>query len=227
MFEVGKTMSSEMEIILYTGFFVSTLCAAIYGTHFVRRDSSVSRTILKTATIGILALVSGLLDGPLSLTLALAFSALGDAFLSRDGSKNFLRGLISFLIAHIAYIDLFWRSGEGLGMLMQGWLIPAVGAVICLSALDTLRRLWPRLMHMRYPVIVYAFAICLTGLSALTLPQMPMVIVGAMMFMTSDTILAHEEFYWPKTHAIKLYSPYAVWILYFAGQAFIAWSFLA
>ena len=62
---------------------------------------------MKTLAVGLLAVLVVVEDGPLLLVAALALSAVGDAFLSRDGDKAFLGGLASFLAAHLVYIALF------------------------------------------------------------------------------------------------------------------------
>src|SRR5690606_40854198 len=71
------------------------------------------RTAMKTAAVALLALLAALEGGPVLLVLALAISAVGDAFLAQNGRQRFLLGLGSFLIAHLAYIVLFWRSVLG------------------------------------------------------------------------------------------------------------------
>ena len=43
------------------------------------------------------------------LVLALAFGTIGDGFLSRQGDRYFLAGLISFLIGHLCFTALFWQ----------------------------------------------------------------------------------------------------------------------
>ena len=51
-------------------------------------------------------------NGPLLLFAALALSAVGDAFLSREGDRAFLGGLASFLAAHLAYIAPVRHDGR-------------------------------------------------------------------------------------------------------------------
>jgi len=215
------------DLVVPGGFLLSLTSAVIYGVGFVRNPPSWARSVSKTASIGVLALVSALVQGPLALTAALALGALGDAFLSRSGQRNFLLGLISFLVAHIAYIALFWANGSGLAPLTRGFLLPGLGLVFVLSAADTLRRLWANLDAMRWPVLVYTVAIGVMGLAALTMAHRPLVLIGAIAFMMSDTVLAYEEFHWSPDHAIRRYSGIAIWLLYFGGQALIAWAFLA
>ena len=43
------------------------------------------------------------------LVIALFFSTLGDVFLMSEGSLFFILGLSSFLIAHLAYISVFYE----------------------------------------------------------------------------------------------------------------------
>ena len=52
-----------------------------------------ARTAVKTLAVALLAVLTFVENGPLLLFAALALSALGDAFLSRDGDRTFLAGL--------------------------------------------------------------------------------------------------------------------------------------
>ena len=65
---------------------------------------------LATALLAVLVFVE---NGPLLLFIALAMSAIGDAFLSRAGDRAFLCGLAAFLAAHLVYIGLFSTTGAG------------------------------------------------------------------------------------------------------------------
>ena len=158
-------------------------------------------------------------EGPLLLVAALALSALGDAFLSRDNDKAFLGGLASFLAAHLAYIALFFLAGAGGELLWQPWR--AVMAVAMVAFATTmLAMLWRRVgPDLRLPVAAYAAAILGMGVSALTLDNV-WVIAGAVLFMASDGLLAtaispHRE--WMR---------YAVWALYYMAQLSITLGFL-
>lgn len=61
----------------------------------------------------------------------------GDFWLSRDGDRAFLIGLVSFALAHLAYIGLLWQFGAVAQMSV--WAI-AIGLLACGMALV----LWPR-----------------------------------------------------------------------------------
>jgi uncharacterized membrane protein YhhN len=96
------------------GSVIFSVAAAVL--YFVLIDTRVSllRSAVKTLAVALLGVLCILQQQPLLLVAALALSALGDWFLSRDGDKAFLFGLGSFLAAHVAYIALFWAMGGGL-----------------------------------------------------------------------------------------------------------------
>jgi uncharacterized membrane protein YhhN len=164
-------------------------------------------------------------EGPLLLAGALALSALGDAFLSRDGDKAFLGGLASFLLAHVLYVVLFALSGEGIEALLSPPRL-IMGVVIAALALAMLALLWPRVeTALRLPIVVYIAAILAMELAALTLGD-PRIIVGAVLFMTSDALLATEKFLLAASSPHRAWMRYAVWVFYYVAQALIALGFL-
>ena len=173
-----------------------------------------------------LAVLSALQGGPLLLVVALALSAVGDAFLSRDGEKAFLGGLASFLVAHIVYIALFLRSGGGLALLgAEPWrgaiaLALAVFVVVMLAALW--RRVGPSL---RIPIACYVVAILAMGMAALTTNSV-WVIGGAVLFMASDGLLATEKFLVAAISPHRAWMRLAIWALYYAAQLAITLGFL-
>jgi uncharacterized membrane protein YhhN len=185
-----------------------------------------TRTAAKTLAVALLAVLAATQGGPALLVAALALSAAGDAFLSRDGEKAFLGGLASFLAGHIAYVVLFAQAGGGLGLLTaQSWrgaiaLAMAVFSIVMLAALW--RRVGPQL---RIPVAVYVAAILAMGVSALT-TENRWVIAGAVLFVASDGLLAAERFLLAAISPQRLWMRYAVWVLYYAAQLAITLGFL-
>jgi uncharacterized membrane protein YhhN len=173
-----------------------------------------------------LAVLAALQGGPLLLVAALALSAIGDAFLSRDGEKAFLGGLASFLAAHIVYVALFLKTGGGLELLSaQSWrgaiaLAMAAFSIVMLAALW--RRVGPQL---RVPIAVYVAAILTMGLSALTTGN-AWVIAGAVLFIASDGLLAAERFLLAAISPHRVWMRYAVWVLYYVAQLAITLGFL-
>jgi len=176
--------------------------------------------------VAMLAVLAFMQGGPLLLIAALALSAVGDAFLSRDGEKAFLGGLASFLAAHILYVPLFLRSGGGLDVLgtetWRGAIALAMAAFVVVMLAALWRRVGPGL---RAPIAVYIVAILAMGISALTLDN-PWVIIGAVMFMASDGLLATEKFLVPAIAPYRAGIRYAVWVLYYAAQLAITLGFL-
>lgn len=205
---------------------IFSLAAAMIYAFTLGMPSTLARSAAKTLAVAMLAVLAGLQGGPLLLVAALALSAAGDAFLSRDGEKAFLGGLASFLVAHIVYVALFLRSGGGLGVLgAEPWrgaiaLAMAVFVVIMLAALS--RRVGPSL---RIPITVYIAAILAMGISALTTSNM-WVIGGAVLFMVSDGLLATEKFLVAAISPHRAWMRFAVWALYYAAQLATTLGFL-
>ncbi|ESY55065.1 MULTISPECIES: lysoplasmalogenase family protein [unclassified Mesorhizobium] len=205
---------------------IFSLVAAVIYAFTLDMRPTLARSAAKTLAVAMLAALAFMQGGPLLLVAALALSAVGDAFLSRDGEKAFLGGLASFLAAHVLYVPLFLRSGGGLDVLSaETWrgviaLAMAAFAVVMLAALW--RRVGPRL---RVPIGVYIAAILAMGISALTLDN-PWVIGGAVMFMASDGLLAAEKFLVPAIAPYRAGIRYAVWVLYYAAQLAITLGFL-
>ena len=92
--------------------FVSALFSLLYGFKFTQQTVSSQKTLVKIVPVLALALISFAGNGPMILTVALLFGAVGDACLSRDGVPFFLGGLTSFLLGHLGFCILFLQSGN-------------------------------------------------------------------------------------------------------------------
>ncbi|MEN8250963.1 MAG: lysoplasmalogenase [Bacteroidota bacterium] len=131
------------------------------------------------------------------VVVALFFSWVGDVLLIyKVDNRFFLPGLISFLITQLLYIYIFYQSSEGfkpkLFTYSTAFLMILYGAL-----LDLL--MWSKLGSMKIPVAVYTMVIMLMGISALfrKAKGASHVLVGAMLFIASDSILAVNKFYEP------------------------------
>lgn len=207
------------------GTLLLSLAAACMYFFLIDAPVSLRRSVVKTVPVALLAMLVLVREGPLLLAGALALSALGDAFLSRDGDKAFLGGLASFLLAHVLYVVLFALSGEGIEALLSPPRL-IMGVVIAALALAMLALLWPRVeTALRLPIVVYIAAILAMELAALTLGD-PRIIVGAVLFMTSDALLATEKFLLAASSPHRAWMRYAVWVFYYVAQALIALGFL-
>lgn len=195
--------------------------AAVYGLIWLRAEISAARTAFKTAPVAILAAASAFTDGPFLLAAGLALAAIGDAALSRPGETAFKTGLGAFLLAHIAYIPLFWQGTEG--ATTSGPAFWLCAGLMVAYAIVAARWLWPHLGEMRPPVTLYMMAIATMGVASLT--ASPLILAGAILFIISDTVLAAETFVLVNTPR-KWTSP-TIWVTYIAAQTLIFWGVMA
>ena len=176
--------------------------------------------ILKLLSILLLMMLGFRLDGLLGC--ALAFSALGDFFLgirrlgNLNGESLFLFGLGSFLCAHLVYIFLFrnhrpmvwWKAGR----------MRMVGILVILVALGCVLGILHRALgSMLIPVVAYSLVLCGMGISAMLADLgNPLAAVGALLFITSDAMIALHKFRGPFAGDEPL-----IWITYYLAQFLI------
>lgn len=197
--------------------------ALAYGLVFVEQPVSILRTVVKTSAVAALAVLAYLDGGSVLLAVALAFCALGDAFLAGDPKRWLPFGLAAFLVGHLVYIPLFLeRAGAP-----PGWFPFAAVGIGAVAGL-MLRALWGSLGKLRIPVIVYVLAIVGMVVSSLLLPRAAWPsTVGALAFMASDAILSFDLFKDAKLFGSPRLTAWAVWFLYWGGQAGIVHGMLS
>ncbi|WP_428246076.1 lysoplasmalogenase [Ferrovibrio sp.] len=149
------------------------------------------------------------------LSLALLFSAAGDVFLALDRVRLFVPALGSFLLAHLAYLVLFlrYRGRPALRLQLRQWVLITL---LLIYAAIMLAVLTPGLGKLLLPVYGYVAAIIAMGIAALALPGKPLVGLGAVSFILSDSLIALDKFVEPIAWA----GP-AIWITYVAAQVLI------
>lgn len=161
------------------------------------------------------------------MLMALFFSFLGDMFLLFEKSNPFffIAGLASFLITHICYIIFFLRINQETVSLLKKWplLMPLVLAYgVCLIWL-----LFPQLNDLKFPVIIYGLTICIMLLCSLHIyfsvnkPSNKLYVLGAALFVFSDSVLAINKFYHPFALAAIL-----LMLCYCAAQYLIVKAFI-
>ncbi len=132
------------------------------------------------------------------LILALLMSWLGDVFLlfADISTLYFMLGLISFLFAHIFYVYIFTKTSDKYQPLLFTY---ATGFSLLLYGFLLTLYLWAGLGEMKLPVIIYMTVIMFMGLSALFRKSIgaSLVLVGAILFITSDSLLAVNKFHKP------------------------------
>ena len=133
--------------------------------------------------------------------LALAFSYSGDIILMIPGNHPlfFIGGLVSFLIAHLFYTKLFTTISPLSKNILKKNPIWITGIILFLTAF--LSYLVPKIdSTLKIPVIAYALIICTMLLSTLNLKEKigkkphNMIVLGAVLFVLSDSILALNKF---------------------------------
>ena len=133
------------------------------------------------------------------IVLALVFSWAGDVLLMFESTNGnfFIFGLVGFLIAHIFYI-LFYENvirKEGLRK-NYWWFLPVILYYIALIYF-----LSPKLGDMKFAVRIYGIVISYMLIQALqtgrikNMTAATLMIGGAVLFITSDSILAINKFY--------------------------------
>ncbi|KAJ2972077.1 hypothetical protein NQ176_g7362 [Zarea fungicola] len=101
----------------------------------------------------------------------------------------------------------------------------AVAGVMMLLAPAMAAILMPRVAGaLRGPILVYTATILTMVLAVLTVDNKT-IVVGAVLFALSDSILATEEFVVARDSGHRGWMQHAVWILYYAGQFLIASGF--
>lgn len=144
--------------------------------------------------------------------VALGLSLVGDVALLNSTKVRFLIGLGAFLLAHIAWI---WAV---LSMARVGgvpWLViptaPVLLFMVTRFGRDIVRSSGPD----RGPVFVYLLTLVVLALVAAWQGD-PVVLIGALVFMVSDTILGHDRFVLERKLA-----PLQVMVTYHLAQTLI------
>ncbi|MGB0920943.1 MAG: lysoplasmalogenase [Alphaproteobacteria bacterium] len=143
--------------------------------------------------------------------LALVFSVLGDGLLARNTDKTFLYGLVAFLTGHVFYVVamLFLADFSQL----SGWQF-GIAVALAVAALGMIAVLWKGAGSMRLPVAFYATTIAFMGISAVfSNAYGGWVILGAVLFMVSDSVIGIERFRKPFPG-----SRMTVWVTYMGAQ---------
>ena len=151
------------------------------------------------------------------ILVGLFLSWFGDAFLIGESERWFLFGLVSFLLAHVAYITAFIGVGVD-----RTWTLAATVPIIFIAVL-VLLWLAPLVPGgLAWPVRIYTAVISLmviTAFGTLGAGASPLIVAGACLFFMSDLSVAATRF------ADPLFPTYVLGLpLYYAGQLCLALS---
>lgn len=150
--------------------------------------------------------------------LALGFSVLGDILLMfvHKSEHFFTLGLVAFLLAHVMYIIVFLKQ-RNKNRSAYGFVL-----VLLVYAASLFYFLYGNLGYMLFPVVIYMLAILGMATAAylrkdsVNIVSYGLVLVGAILFVISDSILALNKFYEPLA-----YSNISIMITYAFAQYFI------
>ncbi len=172
---------------------ISVVFYLVADTKNLRRSRVAGKMVASTCFI-VLALIMGASESTFGqiMMAAFLFSWLGDLFLLSKEQKWFLAGLVSFLVAHIAFTLAFYQRGIS----TESLLFPAV--IVGFSALLIGYWLLPKVeKEMKIPVVVYMAAIIVMVVCSFgthhhshdqTIP------IAACVFMASDIFVARDQF---------------------------------
>jgi uncharacterized membrane protein YhhN len=190
------------------------LAAAILaGVSYLAAPLPEQQVLWKGSGVGLLALFAALLartgDGWL-ITLVMAFGALGDVLLNLAGLEV---GAVAFFLGHVAAVVLYLRNRRPALSLSQGLLAAAMLVTIPIAAY-----LLPADRSGAPLAAVYAGGLALMTATA-WISRFPRYRtgLGAVAFAASDLLLFAEH----GPLAGQGWTGFAVWSLYFAGQALI------
>ena len=134
---------------------------------------------------------------------ALFFSWAGDVLLlfTTRAEVFFITGLIAFLLSHLLFIQVYRQHrGSNVGKELLGPQKIRYAFPIVLAATGLITILYNSLGSLRIPVMIYALVLCVMVLTALFRygrtngESFWMVFAGALLFMTSDSLLALNKF---------------------------------
>ncbi len=187
--------------------FGAAFMLAIWNWITVARHWRRAEYISKPATtIAIVIVALLIMRGPHDARLAqfflpgFVFSLAGDVFLMLPGTRFFMLGLISFLVAHVCYIIGLNPSLPPLPALIPLVIIAAIGLLLVRGIASGLRRSGQKALL--GPVAIYSGVLSLMLFSAWatlfrpewTALRRALVIAGGSLFFASDSMLAWDKF---------------------------------
>ena len=183
--------------LFFLALLIELLCIQFYFTN----ARFISKPLLVLLLIGYFLSSVRRVAAPLKVgvVLALGFSWIGDILLlfEYQSALYFILGLSSFLIAHLFYIHVFHSIRSQQHIPVQAFLL--IPVAIYYGMLIGL--LYSHLGDMQLPVYVYGLVICAMLFMALHLYSITvnhaggLFILGALLFILSDSVLAINKFY--------------------------------
>ncbi|WP_417485431.1 lysoplasmalogenase [Maricaulis salignorans] len=194
------------------------LAALVLGAIYLLDDFGMGaayplNVIIKAGGVVLLGIYA-LRQGRLWLGLGLLAGSAGDAFLALEPSQQAF-GILAFGIGHIIYIGLFADALRRKGNRgLPGYLATAVMIVFGAVMLVALQ---PHFGDLRIAASIYNGIILVMVALALIGRAPRLAVIGALLFLVSDAVLA-----WRMFAGMLDWAGPVVWVCYFGGQACIA-----
>lgn len=217
-------MKNKLYLSFYIGFSIFYLLITAFDQVEIAR-------ILKPFLLPLLVVAVYLSEKFKTKTLlltALTFSWIGDVILlfADKGEIYFILGLVAFLVSHVFYIILFSKQTISKTISNKLSFVAGIGLIL-LYFFGMITTLGPKLGSLTIPVVIYAVVISTMLFYALkgsfqwnTIPYQS-VLIGAVFFISSDSILAFNKFDQPIP-----YASFIIMITYLAAQFCIVWGIL-
>ncbi|QGZ96697.1 YhhN-like protein [Terricaulis silvestris] len=164
---------------------LSAVAAVTYGLYFLNRPSSFLRAIVKTIFMGALTAAFVIAGAPFPLLVALAAAAAGDFWLAFDKPAILPLGILSFLLAQLAYLAIFFGLWMFSGDNAPRW--PRYVAMIAIAAALVVYLLWFWRDELKSRPISGGLAVLTLFLTGALLPWFILIAISAS---TSDEPLA-------------------------------------
>lgn len=202
---------------VFTILCVMGLGATLYAEARHPSGKRLPKMVASTSFVAV-AIAVGALNTPFGriMVVGLALSWFGDLFLTYNGRRPFVAGLVAFLGGHVAYVIAFFNRGTDNSL----WLFVAavIGAAVAVGSwlLPTVPR------ELKAPVIAYIAVISLMVAAAGSTNSVEAdwrIPIGATAFYVSDIFVARDRFAYP-----GLINRYVGLPLYFGGQLLLAWA---
>jgi uncharacterized membrane protein YhhN len=157
---------------------------------------------------------------------ALLFSWAGDVVLGITSHQEnmFMPGLVCFLLTHVLYVIVFFQT-PGKNLPLKKFLYSVIP--VLLYGLVLLYILYDDLGGMKIPVIIYTIVIlamvaaAINRIEKVNRTSFYLVLIGAVLFLSSDSMLAIDKFSNPFPFASPL-----IMLTYIAGQYLIVMGYL-
>lgn len=160
------------------------------------------------------------------LTIGMVFCWIGDLLLIKGEEQLwFMSGLGSFLLGQVSYTVAFAKSMEDNFEVNLIKKLPLIPLILVVIVGFTFRILMPHLEEMLVPVFLYTAAITLMVMMAIgrfkktPLTSFYVVLLGALFFLSSDTMIAFNKFVAPIPAERSL-----IMATYGLGQLGIVWG---